>query len=100
FNPYFQEQKNTFEQLTATAKNKAGDSLKSILDLFLQTSRQIIESEDESKNYDSFVQGQLQGQLTTCRTLLQTKFTTEELRSLLDKQKELRKLEKHSVILQ
>ncbi|CAG8785006.1 10766_t:CDS:2, partial [Dentiscutata erythropus] len=96
FNPYFQEQKNTFEQLTATAKNKAGDSLKSILDLFLQTSRQIIESEDKSNNYDSFVQGQLQGQLNTCRTLLQTKFTPEELRSLLDKQKGLRKLEKHS----
>ncbi|CAG8531688.1 16261_t:CDS:2 [Dentiscutata heterogama] len=92
--------KNTFEQLTATTKNKAGDSLKSILDLFLQTNKQIIESEDEGNNNDSFVQGQLQGQLTTCRTLLQTKFTQEELKSLLNKQKELRKLEKHSFILQ
>ncbi|CAG8762220.1 8549_t:CDS:1 [Racocetra fulgida] len=98
FNPYFQEQKNTFEQLTATAKNKAGDSLRSILDLFLQTNKQIIESENESNN--SFARGQLQGQLTTCQTLLQTKFTQEELRSLLNKQKELSKLEKHSVILQ
>ncbi|CAG8737521.1 30439_t:CDS:1 [Racocetra persica] len=70
FNPYFQEQKNIFEQLTATAKSKAGDSLRSILDLFLQTNKQIIESENESDN--SFARGQLQGQLTTCQTLLQT----------------------------
>ncbi|KAF0392036.1 hypothetical protein F8M41_010654 [Gigaspora margarita] len=100
FNPYFQEQKNTFERLMATAKNKAGDSLKSILDLLLQTNKQIIESEYENNNNNSFTRGQLQGQLTTCQTLLQTKFTLEELQSLLDKQKELRRLEKHSVILQ
>ncbi|CAG8776248.1 16803_t:CDS:1, partial [Gigaspora rosea] len=99
FNPHFQEQKNTFERLIGTAKNRAGDSLKSILDLLLRTNNQIIESEDENKN-NSFTQGQLQGQLTTCQTLLQTKFTPEELQGLLDKQKELGKLEKHFVILQ
>ncbi|CAG8665487.1 14117_t:CDS:1 [Gigaspora margarita] len=99
FNPYFQEQKNTFERLMITTKNRAGDSLKSILDLLLRTNNQIIESEDGNKN-NSFTQGQLQGQLTSCQTLLQTKFTPEELQSLLDKQKEFGKLEKHFVILQ
>ncbi|KAF0464112.1 hypothetical protein F8M41_026550 [Gigaspora margarita] len=98
FNPYFREQKSNFEKLTSAAKNKATDSLGGILDLFLQTSRQIIESENGDSN--SFVQGQLQGQLTTCQTLLQTKFTQEELQDLLSKQKELIKLEDQSVILQ
>ncbi|CAG8772412.1 12489_t:CDS:2, partial [Racocetra persica] len=55
--------------------------------LFLQTNKQIIEFENESDN--SFARGQLQGQVTTCQTLLQTKFTQEELRSLLNRQNEL-----------
>ncbi|CAG8577453.1 10122_t:CDS:1, partial [Racocetra persica] len=97
FNPHFQEQKNCFEQLTSTAKNKAGDSLTTILDLFLQTNKQIIDSENVSSN--SYTQGQLQGQLVTCKTLLQTKFTPDELQNLLNKQKELKELEKQSAIL-
>ncbi|CAG8516249.1 16879_t:CDS:1 [Racocetra persica] len=97
FNPYFREQKDSFEQLTTTTKNKAGDNLCSILDLLLQTNKQIIESKNESD--DSFTQGQLRGQLLTCQTLLQTKFTTEELQSLLNKQKELLMLEKQFAIL-
>ncbi|RIB12702.1 hypothetical protein C2G38_1791222 [Gigaspora rosea] len=98
FNPYFREQKSNFEKLKSAAKNQATDSLVGILDLFLQTNRQIIESENGDSN--SFVKGQLQGQLTTCQTLLQTKFTQEELQILLSKQKELMKLEDQSVILQ
>ncbi|CAG8559714.1 18439_t:CDS:1, partial [Racocetra fulgida] len=97
FNPHFQEQKNHFEQLTSTTKNKAGDSLTAILDLFLQTNKQIIDSENVSSN--SYTQGQLQGQLVTCKTLLQTKFTPDELQNLLNKQKELKELEKQSAIL-
>ncbi|CAG8482584.1 3262_t:CDS:1, partial [Scutellospora calospora] len=98
FNPYFREQKYNFEQLTITAKNKAGDNLKAILDLFLETNKQIIESENVSNN--SFAQGQLQGQLITCQTLLKTKFTQEELQDLLNKQKDLSNVEKQSAILQ
>ncbi|CAG8496794.1 5789_t:CDS:1 [Cetraspora pellucida] len=98
FNPYFQKQKNNLEQLTSTAKNKAGESLNGIIDLFLQTNKQIIESENADNN--SYSQGQLQGQLVTCKTLLQTKLTTEELQNLLNKQKEFKELEKHAAILQ
>ncbi|CAG8649312.1 20432_t:CDS:1, partial [Racocetra persica] len=102
FQPYFEEKTNTFEQLTATAKCKAGDNLSTILNLFLQTNKQIIESENESNKNDSnnsFAQGRLLGQLTTCQTLLQTKFTSEELQSLLNKQKELTKLKERFAIL-
>ncbi|CAG8816291.1 357_t:CDS:2, partial [Racocetra persica] len=55
FNPYFREQKDFFEQLTTTTKDKAGDSLCAILDLLLQANKQIIESKNESDN--SFTQG-------------------------------------------
>ncbi|CAG8520901.1 24680_t:CDS:1, partial [Dentiscutata erythropus] len=97
FDPHFQKQKNTFGQLTSSAINKAGDGLSAILDLFVQANKQIIESNNGNNN--SFAQGQLQGQLTTCKTLLQTKFTSEELQSLQDKQKELMELEKQSAVL-
>ncbi len=95
FFPYFQEQKNEVSQLISDAKNKAGD-LKTILDLFLQTQKQIVEKEEEN---DSFTQGQLQGQLTTCQTLLQTKLTQKELQTLLARHKEVLKLERQSIIL-
>ena len=98
FNPYFQEQKENFTQLITDAKDKAGDSLKTILDLLLQTNKQIIEQGDVGS--DSFARGQLQGQLTTCQTLLQTKLNQEELQNILNKQKEFLKLEKQSVSLQ
>ncbi|CAG8707023.1 12784_t:CDS:1 [Gigaspora margarita] len=97
FDPHFQKQKNAFEQLKTTAKDKAGESLSAILELFLQTNKKIIET--KNGNNDSFTQGQLQGQLTTCQTLLTTKFTSEELQKLQDKQKELIELEKQSVVL-
>ncbi|CAG8637879.1 hypothetical protein C2G38_2199976 [Gigaspora rosea] len=97
FDPHFQEQKIVFEQLKTTAKEKAGDSLSAILDLLLQTNKKIIET--KNGNSDSFTQGQLQGQLTTCQTLLTTKFTSKELQKLQDKQKELIELEKQSVVL-
>ncbi|CAG8789642.1 5137_t:CDS:1, partial [Racocetra persica] len=96
-NPYFHEQKNHFEQLISTTKSKAGDGLTAILDLLLQTNKQIIDSENGSSN--SYTQGQLQGQLFTCKTLLQTRLTLEELQNLLNKQKELKELEKQSAIL-
>jgi hypothetical protein len=98
FNPYFQEQKANFIKLITDNKNKAGDGLNTILDLLLQTNKQIIKQGNESS--DSFTRGQLQGQLTTCQTLLQTKLTQEELQNILDKQKEFLKLERQSESLQ
>ncbi|CAG8737991.1 13155_t:CDS:1, partial [Acaulospora morrowiae] len=97
FTPYFQQQKERFDQLTINSKNKAGDNLKPILELFLQTRKQIIEQ--SNRNGDDFAKGQLQGQLVTCQTLLQSKFTQEELQSLLNMQEEILKLEEQSYIL-
>ncbi|CAG8669283.1 16659_t:CDS:2 [Gigaspora margarita] len=45
FNSYVREQIDDFEKITTTAKNKANDNLKTILDFFLQTNKQMIESE-------------------------------------------------------
>ncbi|CAI2169437.1 9245_t:CDS:2 [Funneliformis geosporum] len=97
FIPYFKEQKDDFSQLVSNAKNKTKDSLETILDLFLQTQKQLCDKEKEN---DSFTQGQLQGQLTTCQTLLQTKLSKEELRKLSNQQRELLKLEQQWVSLQ
>ncbi|CAG8618113.1 17495_t:CDS:1 [Acaulospora morrowiae] len=94
FAPYFRQQKDRFDQLTLTSKNKAADNLKPILELFLQTRKQIIEQ--NNRNGDDFAKGQLQGQLVTCQTLLQSKFTQEELQTLLNMQEEILKLEEQS----
>ncbi|CAG8699719.1 15182_t:CDS:1, partial [Acaulospora morrowiae] len=94
FAPYFRQQKDLYDQLTINSKNKAGDNLKPILELFLQTRKQIIEQ--SKRNDGDFAKGQLQGQLTTCQTLLQSKFTQEELQSLLNMQEEILKLEEQS----
>jgi hypothetical protein len=96
FNPYFQEKKDNFAQLVTNAQNQAGEGLKTILDLFLETKRQLLEQTDN----DLLVQGRLEGQLTTCQTLLLTKFAERELQELLNRQKELLKLEKQATSLQ
>ncbi|CAG8484193.1 3752_t:CDS:1 [Funneliformis mosseae] len=97
FIPYYKKQKDDFERLVANAKNKTKEGLGTILDLLLQTQSQIIESE---KTEDSFAKGQLQGQLTTCQTLLQTNLSKEELKNLLNKKNEQLKLEQQWASLQ
>src|SRR5690349_5664605 len=76
--PQVREEKAKFKQLITTAKDKAGEgSFAPIVDLLLETQKQITEQRDE----DAFVQGQL----AAYQTILQTKLTPEEIRNLLTK---------------
>ncbi|CAG8456335.1 536_t:CDS:2 [Acaulospora colombiana] len=91
FAPYFQQKKEKYDQLTTNCKDKAGDNLKAILELFLQTRKQIIVQSNINDN--DFAKGQLYGQVNTCQALLQSKFTQEEIESLSSKHDEMLKLE-------
>ena len=91
--PQTREQKTEFEKLVADAKLKVGEgSFSPIIDLFLETQKQIVEQ--EKNNLFS------QGQLSAYQKILQTKLTQEELQNLLNKQKELLKSEQHLKNLQ
>ena len=89
--PRARREKEHLEQLIINAKTKA-NNLEKIVDLLLETKRQIIEQGNDS----IFAQGQL----TAYQTILEGNLTKEELQTLLSKQTELFNLEKHLVSLQ
>lgn len=94
--PQVREEKTKFEQLIIAAKEKAGEgSFTPIIDLLLETQKQISEVEQESNDYY-----RIEGQLIAYQSILQTKLTQEEIQNLLTKQRELLKLEKHLASLQ
>ncbi|CAG8763476.1 15391_t:CDS:2, partial [Racocetra fulgida] len=80
--PQFQNKKAELEELAQIAKNKAGDNLEAIVSLLLRTQASIIK---RKKGNDSFAQDQLEA----FRDILQSKLTSEELKTLLSKQIEL-----------
>jgi hypothetical protein len=81
--PQNKNQKTELEKLITNIKSQAGTSFAGTVDLLLQTHQQILAQQKEN---DPFAQGQLE---TFKKILLsQAKLTTEEIQSLLTKQKE------------
>ncbi|CAG8787425.1 31832_t:CDS:1, partial [Racocetra persica] len=85
--PQIRKKKEQLEQLVIDAKTKTGN-LGNIVDLFLETQRQITKTNPESNEYF-----QTKGQLNAYQSVLETNFTKEELHNLLNKQIELVQLE-------
>ena len=85
--PQFRKEKAELEQLTNTAKAKAGNNFASIVDLLLQVNKE--------KNTEF-----TKGQLTAYKSILQGHLTNEEVQSLLSKQKEVIELENRLTKLQ
>ncbi|CAJ0876387.1 9994_t:CDS:2 [Entrophospora sp. SA101] len=87
--PQFREEKAKFEQLITAVKTKAGNSEK-IVDLLLETNKQLIKNNDQL----------IQGQLIAYQSLLEGNLAKEEIQNLLTKQAEISQLEKHLESLQ
>ncbi|KLL04213.1 MAG: hypothetical protein MRECE_2c113 [Mycoplasmataceae bacterium CE_OT135] len=89
------EEKAKFEQLITDAKNKVEANFTGMIDLLLETQKQINKIEPESNEFH-----QAKGQLTAYQSILEGNLTKEELQALLTKQTELSRLEKHLESLQ
>ncbi|CAG8650732.1 6652_t:CDS:2 [Funneliformis mosseae] len=75
-------------QLITEAKDKAG-KFSSIVDLILETQKQIVQNSETSQSEVFF------GKLKAYRTILASVLAEEELQTLLNKQKEFLEIEKH-----
>ncbi|CAG8699876.1 1676_t:CDS:2, partial [Funneliformis mosseae] len=80
-------------KLITEAKNKAGN-FSSIVDLILETQKQIVHNSETSQR-DIFF-----GKMEAYRTILESVLSKEELQTLLNKQTEFLELEKHLKSLQ
>ncbi|CAG8481083.1 15058_t:CDS:1 [Racocetra persica] len=85
--PQVRKKDEQLKQLVIDAKAKT-DNLGNIIDLLLETQRQITKTRPESNEYF-----QTKGQLNAFQNVLENNFTKEELHNLLNKQIELVQLE-------
>lgn len=85
--PEVKVEKGLLEKLIIDKKSKVISHSEKVLELLLQTQRQAIEQKEED---DPFVQGQL----TAFSSLLQEELTSQELQSLLNKQRLVIQLER------
>ncbi|RIA90303.1 hypothetical protein C1645_770180, partial [Glomus cerebriforme] len=92
--PQARKEKSDLEQQIANAKNKVENSFKKIIDMLLETQKQIV-----GKN-DPLVQAQLTGKLSAYLSMLEGNLSEQELQTLLNKKTELLQLEEQIAKLQ
>jgi hypothetical protein len=86
--PQARKKKSELEQQINVSKNKVEGGFKEIIDLLLETQKQILGKNDPS------VQAQLTGQLNAYLSILEKNLSKQELQALLDKKTETIQLEK------
>ncbi|CAB4476526.1 unnamed protein product [Rhizophagus irregularis] len=87
--PQARKKQSELEQQINDAKNKIESIPNTIIDLLLDTQKQII---GENNKNDSLVQAQLTGQLKAYQSILEKNLSKQELQALLDKKAELTQL--------
>jgi len=85
--PQVQKEKSELEQQITNIKNNVEYSFTKVIDLLLETQKQII-----GKN-DPLVQAQLTGQLNAYLSILEGNLSKQELQALLDRKAKLLQLE-------
>lgn len=93
--PQVQNKKSELEQQMNSTKNNLESSFKKVIDLLLETQKQIITGKK-----DPLVQAQFTGQLNAYLSILEGNLSKQELQALLDKKTELIKLEEQIEKLQ
>ncbi|RGB35907.1 hypothetical protein C1646_758761, partial [Rhizophagus diaphanus] len=86
--PQVQKKKSELEQQINNTKNSVETSFKKVIDLLLETQKQIITGKK-----DPLVQAQFTGQLNAYLSILEGNLSKQELQALLDKKTELIKME-------